>query len=873
MVIIGDLNARLGTVSELENIPTCVSYTANPDHVCNSNGRKVRIMCESLDLLPVNHAQLADKCMDGNYTFKRKNVWISQLDWVLVSANLMKDVMCFDIVDNIPLKSDHAAIAITLKGSKVLLDDICRAASDLDSYYVPNKTLRLKPVKYEHIDSLQFINNLNDGGPIVWDNPDVIHKATEKIYLACAASAENIKHIQPITRNPNTRYANKWATILEEKDSKTLWKAVDWKGSINTPLGSQQRPSDQEFATYFSSLLNPETGQVDISIPSSGIYVPILDDDILPGEVIDEISRMKPRKAPGVDGIPPGALKLLSDEWILLITWIMNLVFHGTYPISWALAKMFVIYKKGEADDTNNYRGISIVSALPKLYDGILNTRFNTWYSPCIEQAGAQRGRSCVEQLLTLRLYMDIARKEQSVLYALFIDYIKAYDKVDRNKLLNMLSSQGCGDTFVRALGYSMSDTHTTIGSEKFKSTAGIKQGSAISCSLFTFYLDHTIRAVRQYGNDAFLQDTHLLLLMDDTVLLASSRAAMEQKLRLLLDSSKEIGMIIHPVKSKYIAVNTGDTAPFVIEDDNIRISHTVKYCYLGAVLSAAPLSKQVEDHIKNKQAHIWKFSSFLDKNQTAPFMVKQRVLQGAVNSALLYGCESWFTGQIKCIETAVLGCLKDMLGVRDQTPTDLVYVECGANPIAAEIKMRQIKFVKKILNRMDIDSSPLGHALSTAIQLRTPMGQYVSNHIIRGVVGTAEQKQVLMERISNANTTRMMTYRELNTDLDVHPVYSDPSVPELSRISFTRLRLSSHYLRVETGRWTRTPRADRLCACKNDIQTEQHVLLQCALTEPLRGIYAQLNFSDIVSLMSSADNTKLVEYCHHVLLIMNRNY
>ena len=98
-----------------------------------------------------------------------------------------------------------------------------------------------------------------------------------------------------------------------------------------------------------------------------------------------------------MDGVPPGILKHLPDEWILIMTFIMKLVFHGSYPISWSIAKMFVIFKKGAVNDARNYRGISIQIALPKLYDGIMNRRFNIWYSPYPEQAGAQKGRTCEE--------------------------------------------------------------------------------------------------------------------------------------------------------------------------------------------------------------------------------------------------------------------------------------------------------------------------------------------------------------------------------------------------------------------------------------------------------------------------------------------
>ena len=59
--------------------------------------------------------------------------------------------------------------------------------------------------------------------------------------------------------------------------------------------------------------------------------------------------------------------------------------------------------------------------------------------------------------------------------------------------------------------------------------------------------------------------------------------------------------------------------------------------------------------------------------------------------------------------------------------------------------------------------------------------------------------------------------------------------IPEFQRIAFTRMRLSSHRLRIETGRWSRIARQDRLCVCGKDIQTEEHVLLRCDLVKHLR--------------------------------------
>ena len=85
-----------------------------------------------------------------------------------------------------------------------------------------------------------------------------------------------------------------------------------------------------------------------------------------------------------------------------------------------------------------------------------------------------------------------------------------------------------------------------------------------------------------------------------------------------------------------------------------------------------------------------------------------------------------------------------------------------------------------------------------------------------------------LKEAIKSAPplATRSHTYIALNPSMEVHPIYTDSSttIPDYLRISFTRFRLSSHLLRIETGRWSRTPRDERLCQCGTGIQNELHV-------------------------------------------------
>ena len=101
------------------------------------------------------------------------------------------------------------------------------------------------------------------------------------------------------------------------------------------------------------------------------------------------------------------------------------------------------------------------------------------------------------------------------------------------------------------------------------------------------------------------------------------------------------------------------------------------------------------------------------------------------------------------------------------------------------------------------------------------------------------------------------MTYVEMNPGLSLHPVYVGESLLQDDlRIVFTRFRVSSHRLRIETGRWSRTPREERLCQCGNGVQSERHVLVDCQLVKHICQIYnddENIDFDEFVTAEKSA--------------------
>ena len=129
-----------------------------------------------------------------------------------------------------------------------------------------------------------------------------------------------------------------------------------------------------------------------------------------------------------------------------------------------------------------------------------------------------------------------------------------------------------------------------------------------------------------------------------------------------------------------------------------------------------------------------------------------------------------------------------------------------------------------------------------------------VNNHVDMSMVR-------LKHDIRSSLRTKFITYRCVNAPLCVPSVYrrSDIVIPERLRVVFSRMRLSSHNLRIETGRWSRLARQDRLCGC-GEIQDEKHVLCDCPMTQHLRNRYIKpVLFPDILNDVSDVCDYQFV--------------
>ena len=101
--------------------------------------------------------------------------------------------------------------------------------------------------------------------------------------------------------------------------------------------------------------------------------------------------------------------------------------------------------KKGDLSLVTNYRGISLMPIAAKIYNKMILNRVVPFVEPLLRknQNGFRRGRSTLSQILCLRRIIEECKLSNRDLALVFVDFSKAFDSIDRNKMFEILKLYG----------------------------------------------------------------------------------------------------------------------------------------------------------------------------------------------------------------------------------------------------------------------------------------------------------------------------------------------------------------------------------------------------------------------------------------------
>ena len=165
-------------------------------------------------------------------------------------------------------------------------------------------------------------------------------------------------------------------------------------------------------------------------------------------ELSTAIDVLASAKAPGEDGIPPEVIKCGKPALLEPLHKLLCLCWReGKVPQDMRSARSITLYKnKGDCSDYNNYRGISPLSIVGKVFARVVLVRLQV-LAECIypeSHCGFRSKRSTVDMIFSIRQPQEQCREQQKPLYIAFIDLTKAFDLVSMQGPFQLLKKIGC---------------------------------------------------------------------------------------------------------------------------------------------------------------------------------------------------------------------------------------------------------------------------------------------------------------------------------------------------------------------------------------------------------------------------------------------
>ena len=893
---------------------------------CNTYGHKLLSLCKNNNMYIANGRIGVDKYC-GKVTSKESSL----VDYFIVKSDLFPLIKEFEVIDFDPLFSDvhcrlHVSISCSIntdlhnKKNTVIGEKPVRWVPDKKQQFIDN--FENKITLNEFCEQLEFISNADELNTFVenfnkvftdtahdtfgnrtiysnckektnqpWFGPSchakrkLFHNAKKKYNLnktdanrldlkvACKAyRAEMNKCFQ--------EYEFKIENELREKSESNpaeLWKILN-NFNFNKSK-NDSKISIEQLYDYFKNL------NISDEVDDSHFDIPDLDDnlanDILNGkitedEVISAVKDLKNCKAPGYDCIINEYIKYTLHVCMPIYLKLFNRILDlGIVPEIWTLGIIMPIYKnKGNPNDPDSYRGITLVSSVGKLFTSILNSRL-TKYAELVDmipdsQAGFRKGFSTVDNIFCLHVLIELYLAFGKKLYCTFIDFKKAFDTVWRLGLWQKLVKNNVSGKILKVI-YNMYENikscvkQDNIISGFFSCDIGVRQGENLSPFLFsvfladleTFFDQNHVSGLTNIST--FCQEqlrTYLmifvLLYADDTIILAESAVDLQTSLSVFESYCSLWKLTVNVDKTKTLIFRKRKGRiddEFKLYGSNIEIVDS--YSYLGIefnfngkfLLARKKLANQAQKGLYALYGKV--------RNINIPVDLQLKLFDSLIEPILLYACEVWGFENIDILERIHLQFLKRTLSVRSTTPNYMVYGETGRFPINISLKLRMLNFWSKLLENNSKLSGKLYQLLLTMHNLGECNSKWIL--FVKSILDNVGLSYVWNNQIVLSKMDTKLCIKQILHDQFIQKWYSDTEnssrgefymlfkrdfgfekylkvLNKNRRKQISVLRCSNVKFPIETGRWSNTPRAERYCTLctSRQIGDEFHYLFLC---------------------------------------------
>ncbi|GBP25976.1 LINE-1 retrotransposable element ORF2 protein [Eumeta japonica] len=534
-----------------------------------------------------------------NRKSSRKWTWISpnglyknEVDFIM--SNNSKVIKNLSVIDQLNFNSDHRMVRATLTSAHVKKNRRFQNKANnlpcLGDNDKPLRNLRTSADSTEQNTTIQekYNNFLN----LIRTETTRINKEDKTKVLSCESKQllEQRKEIirrgkECIESRQKIRSLSKQINVSIRRDRKvrrqnTLQRHIERTGGLKKAIkeledkrnwlpylknihndSTSKRQEILKIATdYYKDLYKSKAGKIERNVDFEAWPDPEPVPPILKEELIKAINSQKLDKAPGSDRVSNELLKSAAPAIAPILTNIFNeILMSGCIPTDWMKSTIVLLHKKGEKGDINNYRPISLMSNIYKVFSKIILSRIAVTLdeNQPKEQAGFRSKFSTIDHIHVLRQVLQKYQEYNKTYYIGFVDFQKAFDSLEHEYIWEALRCQGVQMKYIRTLStiYSGSTAQVKLEAtgEPFSIQRGVRQGDPISPKLFSAVLEMIFRNLQWecMGLNINGEKLNHLRFADDLILFSENSKSLEKMLQQLSDESEKAGLKMNLSKTK----------------------------------------------------------------------------------------------------------------------------------------------------------------------------------------------------------------------------------------------------------------------------------------------------------------------------------
>ena len=697
---------------------------------------------------------------------------------------------------------------------------------------------------------------------------DKMLKSKERAYLALQlqkienSSNNNPKefwgHINNLGPNKKaTSHIPKSVTIDNKLITDQNIVINKWFVDFSNLYSGPQNDGDYDFRFYNKMIERLRTKELSMALP---VYIEneYINNNISYTEIQNIVKQLKNQKAVGMDLLPNEIIKSNSIQ-IFMFHFFSYCFENGVVPTDWTKAIISPVLKPGkDPHEPLNYRGISLLSCMGKVYSALINSRIVKYCDMqsliCEEQNGFRRGRSCTDHLFVVTSIIRNRLSTNQNTFVALVDFEKAFDWVKRSLLYYRLLENNIDGKIYKAINalYSNNEAYVRLGTQNtdwFAVPNGVRQGDPLSTTLFSIYINSLVDHLKLLGIGIQINDelVCILLYADDIILLAPSEGEL-QTLILAMESWCHLWqMNVNILKTNimHFRPKNRKCTDFSFSFRNQKIKIVSEYKYLGFYLHEYlnyefNASKIADSGCRALGLVINKFKSL----KNVAFNSFTKCYNAGVASIIDYSSEIWgFIKAFSC-DKVQHRAMRYLLGVHRFCPIPALYGDTGWLRSRNRRMINMIRFWNRLIlmdNKRLTKKVYLWDTNSNGPNWSSEIKQILydfnlENHYDSKIPCNIPELRIkLQNHFENYwlnecnNKPKLRTYVKYKKSFCTEP-YVKYYLPRLQMSLLAQLRSGILPLRIETGRFHNIK--DTITGQIRRLKVEERICLFCSLQE-----------------------------------------